>query len=122
DFNTRRLINKRAAKYLTDKKYAPSRDDPDYSVICERRRVVHDHLYNKPHLRKEAARIDGCAIAFGLALSGAHSFSYVVLLFTLIVNEIVTWKWRAERDRSLGPLLGRPSVVKDERRQDARPA
>jgi hypothetical protein len=108
DFNSGRLINARVDTYLTDPEYAPLPEDKDYSLICERRRIIRDYLYKRPQLWKEAARIVGCAIAFGFAMSGARSVSYVFLISTLIVNEVVTWRWRADRDRAFLSLEGRP--------------
>lgn len=108
DFNTIRVINARADTYLKDPEYAPRPEDKDYNLICERRDVIRNYLYKKPHLWKEAARAAGFTVAFGIAISGARSLSYVVLMATLILNELVIWKWHAERDRALVPLLARP--------------
>jgi hypothetical protein len=104
DFNTRRLINARTEKYFDESQYAPSPGEPDYNLIRKRREVIRDHL-NKPYLWKEGARAGGCAVALAIAMSGLRSVSYVVLMITLIVNEIVTWNWRADRDRALLPLI-----------------
>jgi hypothetical protein len=86
----------------------PTDDDEEKTAIEESRQVVHRFLYGKPHLEKEGLRVAGCAVAFVLAGVGywygkewATVASYLCLMFTLLVNEIITWKWRSERDRSL---------------------
>lgn len=101
DLNTRRLINARAGAYLDDPQYAPCKGDTNYTIINAIRRAVRHDLYGKPHMRKEKFRIAGCAAALALALSGKQSLSYVVLMATLITNEVVTWGWRDQRDRAL---------------------
>jgi uncharacterized Tic20 family protein len=70
-------------------------------------------LYDKPHLLKEAARVAGCALAFGIAAGGhwfgqawAAPMAYLFLMTTLLANEIVTWQWRADRDRRLNCIEG----------------
>jgi hypothetical protein len=105
DFNTRRLINLRVDAYFKDSRYAPHVWDPNYTLMLKMRDVIWDHLYRKPHLWKEAARAGGCVVAFGVALIGARSIAYLILMATLVVNEIITWHWRAERDSFLVPLL-----------------
>jgi hypothetical protein len=132
DLNTRRLINKNVREDFANPSYAPYSDEPDYTAMMKRRATVEWFLFKLPHLWKEAARIAGCAVAFGIAnyaylanaqdvtscaylvdafycaiFGNAHSsyqldrFAYVVLLGTLILNELVTWWWRKERDRRL---------------------
>jgi hypothetical protein len=117
DFNTRRLINARVDKYFKDSEYEPQREDPNYTLILERRKVVLDYLLKKPHLWKEAARAGGCALALVIAVSGHRSAAYFVLMTTLIVNEIVTWNWRAERDHVLKPLLGQHDGLAEDSNQ-----
>lgn len=97
------------------------REERDYDLISKRREVIRDYLYKKPHLWKEAARAVGCAVAFAIAMSGSRSVSYLVLMATLIVNEIVTWNWRAERDRALLPLLGEDEAVERGRNHVQKP-
>lgn len=104
DFNTRRLIKTRIEKYFAD--YEPLHEDANYRLIRRRREVIQEFLC-KPHLWKEAARAGGCAIAFAIAMTGERSLSYVVLIITLIINEIVTARWRAERYTALLSLEAR---------------
>jgi hypothetical protein len=118
DFNTRRLINVRVDTYFNQ--YEPHPEDDDYKLIRERREVIRKYLH-KPHLWKESARAGGCAVAFAVAMSGSRSVAYLILMATLIVNEIVTWKWRAERDRAFRPLLGEGEAAEDGKRQARRP-
>ena len=70
-------------------------------------------LYDRPHLWKEGARIGGCAVAFGVAVGGhwfgkewAAPAAYLCLITTLLINEVVTWQWRTDRDRRLKSLEG----------------
>jgi hypothetical protein len=131
DLNTRRLINARGGAYLDEEKYpdyAPLREDHDCDLIHARRRIVQRDLFEKPHAFKEKFRVAGCACALDLALFGERNFSYVVLILTLIVNEIVTWRWRKERDCALresdrnkaAPLNNR-SVEKEKRQAPGEP-
>jgi len=120
DYNTRRLINKRMDKYLDDEEYAPAPGDRDADLIERRRQVAREFLFDRPHLRKEAARILGCAVAFVLALAG-RSFhaeiltvlAYLVLIATLLANEWLVHRWRRRRDRALDDIRAEA---------DARPA
>jgi hypothetical protein len=105
DFNTRRLINKSIREYFGDDRYACRQEDKDCGVIKERRDAVRRYLFNLPHLWKEAGRAAGCLFAFCIAMSGYlyHArwmlpVSYLVLIGTLITNEIITYRWRAVRD------------------------
>lgn len=109
DFNTRRQINKKMRQYFSDDRYAPSQADRRvYEAIQHRRIVISWFLFELPHLLKEALRAAGCAIAFGVAAYGYFNnierlnyFAYIILIGTLILNEIVTLRWRIDRDRRL---------------------
>jgi hypothetical protein len=108
DFNTRRMINKRFREYFADPGYAPEEIDGDREVIEQRRQVVRNFLFSRPHLWKEAGRVGGCAVAFSVAMAGylyqmewLSSGAYLILIATLVVNERVTWLWRAPRDSEL---------------------
>jgi hypothetical protein len=101
DYRTRYLINGRMGQYLSAERYAPRIGENDYDIIQRRRTAVKCFLFDKPHLRKEAGRITGCGVALGIAVfSCAYSvewlriLAYVVLIGTLITNEIVTHRWR----------------------------
>jgi hypothetical protein len=108
DYNSRRLINIRMDEYLGDETYAPAPGDRDADLIERRRQVAREFLFDRPHLRKEVARILGCAVAFVLALAGRslHAevltvLAYIVLVVTLLANEWVVGRWRSRRDRAL---------------------
>lgn len=109
DFNTRRQINEKMRQYLSDDKYAPSHADRRVYEEIQRKRIVTNwFLFELPHLLKEALRATGCAIAFCIAIYGYFNniewlnyFSYIILIVTLILNEIVTLRWRFDRDRRL---------------------
>lgn len=108
DFRTRYLINKHMNRYFSDNKYAPLTSDKDYEVIKERRAVARDYLFKLPNLWKEAGRVAGCGIAFGVAIVGylkstdwPITLAYVLLIGTLILNEIITVRWRLDRDNRL---------------------
>lgn len=114
DYNTRRLINKRVPGYFAD---APLPDDRERGAIEERREVVRRHLLDRPHLRKEAGRIAGCAASFGIAMVGfwypagwMKSAAYLALIATLIVNEALTLRWRRDRDRGLLAIEARTAA------------
>jgi hypothetical protein len=108
DFNTRRLINKTVWEYFKSDSCPCRQDDKDRGVIQKRRAVAWQYLFELPHLWKEAGRVAGCLIAFGVAVGGylcraewMISVSYLVLSGTLIINEILTFRWRRDRDRRL---------------------
>ena len=106
DWNTRRLIHKNIGRFFSDEKYAPRTGDKDFEAIQARREVVREYLFNNPHLWKEGGCAIGCGVALCVAVA-AHfvasdrlkSTAYVLMIVTLLVNEIVTWRWRAIRDR-----------------------
>jgi hypothetical protein len=108
DFRTRYLINNGIRKYFGDDNYSPNPGDGDYEAIERRRAIVREFLFIRPHLWKEAARIIGSSVSFGIAVIGWHNnnswldvLAYGVLILTLLVNEYYTQKWRLDRRRSL---------------------
>lgn len=108
DYNTRRLINTKAREYFDDPRYAPASSDPDHDLVTRRRAVIRIFLLERPHLWKEAACAVGCALAFALALLGQITqtrwlmpVAYIVVIVTLLANEVVVASWRAPRDAAL---------------------
>jgi hypothetical protein len=108
DFNTRRLINKTVSEYFANDMYACQEDDKDRAVVQKRRAVISQYLFDLPHLWKEAGRVAGCLVALGFAAGGyfgrvewLKSAAYLTLIGTLVINEIVTFRWRIQRDRLL---------------------
>jgi hypothetical protein len=93
DWRTRYLIQKGIKKYW---KIMPEPDEKDYDIVRARRKVAKVFLFEQPHLWKETARIVGCLLAFGIAVSGTFSdtTAYVVLLTTLVLNELLSLHWR----------------------------
>ena len=105
DFNTRRQINDKVRRYFSTARYDPVPDEPGYDAIQSARKEVSWFLFELPHLWKEAARIAGCAVAFGVAAYGYSNnndrlniLAYGILIGTLVLNEIVTVRWRVIRD------------------------
>jgi hypothetical protein len=108
DLNTRRWINRDMARFFSNDKYAPRLGEPDFDRIVERRKVASWYLYELPHLRKEAVRIAGCAIALTVAIFGYvqgsdhfYCAAYIILVVILVGNEILTFSWRYKRERRL---------------------
>lgn len=108
DFWTRCQINSRFRRYFSDSQFAPDPGERGADVIAARRRVVSWYLFDLPHLRKEVLRTLGFMISFSLALIAWHTQSqvasngaYLALLAVLIVNELVTLRWRVKRDADL---------------------
>jgi hypothetical protein len=108
DFRTRWLIGSGIKHYFSDAAYAPTAGASDFDIIYRRRAVAQQYLFEKPHLWKEAGRIAGCGVASALSIWGLYNrtdrvdtIAYFVLICTLILNEIVTAKWRRDRDRRL---------------------
>src|ERR1700730_10538259 len=111
DFRTRYLINKNVNRYFADAKYAPHPDDTDFKIIESRREVAKWYLFELPHLWKEAGRIAGYGVALAVAIFGyvnhtdqLNFLAYVVLLGTLVINEITTLWWRFNRSRRLNAI------------------
>ncbi len=135
DLNTRKQINDKTREYFADPSYAPSPSERGYQAMMDRRGIAEWYLFNLPHLWKEAGRIAGFAVAFGIAnyayfanapdvtiftyfidasycavygdSHGADKFAmlaYVTLIATFIVNELITIRWRINRDHKLGRL------------------
>lgn len=108
DWNTRKEINERMLRYFSDTNYSPQENDPAYKSIMEYRYLINWYLYQLPHLWKEKIRIAGCAVSFLVAIYGYFNHSkwlnnsaYLILIGTLILNEIVTNKWRWNRHNRL---------------------
>jgi hypothetical protein len=118
DWNTRRQINARIREYFSDAKYSPCETESNYGSIMASRSVISWFLFQLPHLRKEAARIAGCAVALGVAICAHlnHSSSwnrsaYVILIGTLVLNEIITVRWRWNRHKRLRIEIANPAVL-----------
>jgi hypothetical protein len=120
DFRTRYFINRNIKTVFSDEAYDSQLDEPDYDLVQKRRAVAESFLFERPHLVKEAVRTVGCGIALAAATYGylAHtasiiSISYVVLICTLLTNEIVTVRWRHERNRRLVAIASQLSDSRD---------
>jgi hypothetical protein len=97
DLRTRHLIERDMKRFFLE--------IPAETELISRRRAVVLRYFERPTLRKEAARAFGCATAVGLAAIGyfkqtawLNMLSYLVLIFTLVLNEAVTFCWRFHRD------------------------
>ena len=108
DWNTRRLIHNNISKLFADERYAPKVGDKDFDAIMASREATNKYLFNNPHLWKEG----GCAVGCGFALIVAvisdtigsewlRYTAYIIIVVTLLTNEIITWRWRAVRDERL---------------------
>jgi hypothetical protein len=108
DWNTRRMIHKNIKSYFEDESLTPQPEDKAAKTIEARRNVVKLYLFGKPHLVKEAACAAGCGVGLFIALISQHyeiqflkNLAYIIMIFTLLTNEIITWQWRSARDRNL---------------------
>jgi len=106
DLNTLRWIKKHVEIYFSSSEYAPIEGERDYELILRRREIIREYFYANPQYWKEAGRVAGCAIALLVALRGHRPSAYLVLLSTLVVNEIITLRWRAHRDKTWRALPG----------------
>jgi hypothetical protein len=93
DWRTRYLIQMGIKEYWN---IMPEPEDKDYEIVRARRKVAKVFLYKQPHLWKETAKIAGCLLAFIIGMSGVFSdtTAYIVLLTTLVLNEVLTLRWR----------------------------
>jgi hypothetical protein len=112
DRYTRKQINNKISQYFEDKYYSPQKNDSSYNLINNYRSVINWFLFQLPQLQKELFRIFGCAISFCVALLGHFNHSvlmnytaYVILILTLIINEIITFIWRWKRQCRLRRVL-----------------
>jgi len=106
DLKTLHWIRKHVATYFKNPDYAPVKGERDYELILSRREIIQEYFYTNPQYWKEASRVAGCAIALLVALRGHCISAYLVLLSTLVVNEIVTAKWRVLRGTAWSALEG----------------
>src|SRR5579864_2139375 len=109
DLNTLRWIRKHVTAYFGNPVYAPVRGERDYHLIQKRREIIEQYFYTNPQYWKEEGRVAGCAIALLVALRGHRASAYTLLMATLVVNEIITAKWRMRRDRAWLALPGSPA-------------
>jgi hypothetical protein len=112
DWRTRYLIGKGIGNYFADKDYAPRRGEPDYEIIEKRRKVANKFLFGKPHLPKETGRVAGCGLAFLISMIGyiysvdwLDFLAYFILIATMIINEVITMRWRFEMYQELKGML-----------------
>lgn len=103
DFFTRKQINRNISLDFADPNYFPSPTESGYQTILNRRAVVLPYLLDLPHLSKEIACSVGCATAWLVTSYGyvknidLDTTAYVILMATLVLNEIVTLYWRIVR-------------------------
>ena len=131
DLNTRRLINKNVREYFANPDYAPCTNEPGYQTMMARRANVEwyldlPHLWKERGRIAGYAGAFGVANyayftnaddatfatyfldAFHCAVHG-YSYgadklavlAYIILIVTLIGNELITYSWRQNRDRKL---------------------
>jgi hypothetical protein len=108
DYHTRYKINQGIDSYFNDDRYSPKSDEEDFGVIKARRVEVRRFLFKRPHLLKEILRTVGCGVSFIVA-GCAYIYekewleiaAYLLLIFTLFLNELVTVRWRLIRDSRL---------------------
>lgn len=123
DVRTRFDIASNILKTFSDEAYMPDKSNPDYEKIMARRDVARWYLdaceqpiYQKPTYIKEGLCAFGCIIAFGFAAFGYltgkdfDSYGYVILIATLVLNEVITVWWRIERFRRLLKIDPAPSL------------
>jgi hypothetical protein len=114
DVRTRDDISSKILGTFSDEAYMPDSGSPGYSKIMARRNVARWYLderehptYLTPTTIKEVCCALGCAAAFLVAAYGYLTNkqldveAYLILITTLVVNEIITVWWRIERFRRL---------------------
>jgi len=109
DFGTRRQINSRFQRYMSDRQFAPNLLETGAEVIEARREVAKWYLFELPHLRKETLRTLGFMISFCVAViawrtqsHAASNGAYLILIAVLIMDGFITLRWRVKRDANLG--------------------
>jgi hypothetical protein len=103
-------IRKNIRRYFADPGYLPA-NEPNEEFIMRRRGVAEHYLFKVPHLFKEGLVAALLFAAFLFAVSTRFSLyktpdavPYIIVLFTLIGNEILMIKWRVERAKMLAPI------------------
>jgi hypothetical protein len=111
DFNTQLLIRRGIKRHFADSNYAPAPGDKDYEAINRRRSEAWRYVFGLPHLWKETGRALGCGTSAALAITGHFqgdrrltAAAYIVLIATLMLNEIITVRWRLERRARLNDI------------------
>jgi|GEM_PF-2502366 len=108
DWNTRRMIHNNIRRLFLDERYTPKIGDKDFEAIVASRETVNKYLFNNPQLWKEGGCAAGCGFALIVAVISyvigsdwLRYTAYILIIVTLLTNEIVTSRWRAVRDQSL---------------------
>lgn len=103
-------IRKNISRYFAAPNYLPT-DEPNGEFIMRRRVAAEHYLFKLPHLLKESlvAALLFTAFLFALSTRLSHyeapdAVPYVIVLLTLIGNEILMIKWRLDRAKMLGPI------------------
>jgi hypothetical protein len=114
DARTRSDISSKILGTFSEKAYMPNSNSPGYSKMMARRNVARWYLGEREQPTyltltnvKEVFCAFGCIVAFGFAVFGCltkENFdveAYVILIATLVLNEVITVWWRIERFRRL---------------------
>jgi hypothetical protein len=96
-------------RYFADHRFQPPDSDEHKAFILRRRQVAREYLFDGRHLVKEASVIAGSLAASAAAFIAAQlglgpTLPFTILVATIVINEIVTFKWRRARNRELDKI------------------
>lgn len=110
DYRTRMIITDHVIKTFSDPAHFPDEPEKNYHRIMKSRDIARWYLTELPTRAKEGLCIVGCSFSAILSIysygknTSAHVAAYLVLILTLIVNEIVAHRWRKLRFHRLRSL------------------
>jgi hypothetical protein len=106
-----RMQRRTLRKYFSMPSLMPLPAYEHHEFIIRRREVAEKYIFETPHLLKEYCALSGCCLSFVLALAGFATdtkavlvLAQVILLVTLIGNELTVFLWRRSRNRRLNAI------------------
>lgn len=103
------LRKRNLERYFADPRFQPPDSDEHKSFIMRRRQVARAYLFDGKHLVKEVFVVAGSLAAATASLAVQliglwPAVPYMILLATIVLNEIVTFTWRRARNEELDKI------------------
>jgi hypothetical protein len=112
-------------KYFADPRYTPPEDDVHRDFILQRRRVAREYVLGGQHLIKESAIIFLLILASyaainpsGIAIIQSVARPEIIVLLTLLANEITLHFWRTRRDEQLSAIDSQQAASDSDRMEE----
>jgi hypothetical protein len=122
NYRNMKLTRATLSSYLVQSSLEPAASDEHREFILRRRDVARDYIFGKWHLEKESAGAMGSGVALLLAIAGYafHMDGFVVaativMILTLVINEVIVYRWRVIRGQKLA-AIEQDQIVSDRMR------